>query len=248
MADPLHLLSLRLDTAGVYRWSRAERLPEYELDLGYAVHATLKALFQDRTPQPFRVVGTQERSLRVLAYSAHAAAELEAHARAFATPECFRVCRWPELASKPMPAGFAAGQRLGFEVRACPVRRIARRGPLERERAEVDAFLARCWEVGDAQVEREAVYREWIATEVAKSGAATVADQRVVSWKQADLHRRDHAERRTAHRLRRPEVLVEGELVVASPEAFAALLARGVGRHRAFGFGMLLLRPPRAPC
>jgi CRISPR system Cascade subunit CasE len=26
--------------------------------------------------------------------------------------------------------------------------------------------------------------------------------------------------------------------------AFRALLARGVGRHRAFGFGMLLLRPP----
>ena len=27
-------------------------------------------------------------------------------------------------------------------------------------------------------------------------------------------------------------------------EAFSALLRRGVGRHRAFGFGMLLLRPP----
>jgi CRISPR system Cascade subunit CasE len=30
---------------------------------------------------------------------------------------------------------------------------------------------------------------------------------------------------------------------VADPAAFAQLLARGVGRHRAFGLGMLLLRP-----
>jgi len=33
---------------------------------------------------------------------------------------------------------------------------------------------------------------------------------------------------------------------VRDPTGFAALLARGVGRHRAFGFGMLLLRPPAA--
>jgi CRISPR system Cascade subunit CasE len=38
--------------------------------------------------------------------------------------------------------------------------------------------------------------------------------------------------------------LLRGELTVADPDAFSALLARGVGRHRAFGYGMLLLRPP----
>jgi CRISPR system Cascade subunit CasE len=34
-----------------------------------------------------------------------------------------------------------------------------------------------------------------------------------------------------------------GILEVTGGEAFARLLARGVGRHRAFGFGMLLLKP-----
>lgn len=42
-----------------------------------------------------------------------------------------------------------------------------------------------------------------------------------------------------------PDALVTGTLVVTDAEAFAAGLARGVGRHRAFGFGMLLLTPPR---
>jgi CRISPR system Cascade subunit CasE len=32
-------------------------------------------------------------------------------------------------------------------------------------------------------------------------------------------------------------------LEVTEPETFAVGLARGIGRHRAFGFGMLLLRP-----
>jgi len=36
--------------------------------------------------------------------------------------------------------------------------------------------------------------------------------------------------------------LIGGTLSVRDPEAFAAALAAGVGRHKAFGFGMLLLR------
>ena len=35
-----------------------------------------------------------------------------------------------------------------------------------------------------------------------------------------------------------------GTLTVTDPQAFAALLSGGVGRHAAFGFGMLLLSPP----
>ena len=42
---------------------------------------------------------------------------------------------------------------------------------------------------------------------------------------------------------RRPDVTFRGTLQVTDPDRFHALLARGVGRHRAFGFGMLLLRP-----
>jgi CRISPR system Cascade subunit CasE len=43
---------------------------------------------------------------------------------------------------------------------------------------------------------------------------------------------------------RRPDATFRGTLRVDDPARFAAAaLARGVGRHRAFGFGMLLLRP-----
>ena len=35
-----------------------------------------------------------------------------------------------------------------------------------------------------------------------------------------------------------------GTLTIGDPDAFAAILSRGVGRHAAFGYGMLLLSPP----
>jgi CRISPR system Cascade subunit CasE len=35
----------------------------------------------------------------------------------------------------------------------------------------------------------------------------------------------------------------DGALEVTEPGTFASSLTRGIGRHRAFGFGMLLLRP-----
>jgi CRISPR system Cascade subunit CasE len=44
-----------------------------------------------------------------------------------------------------------------------------------------------------------------------------------------------------------PDAVMRGNLIVSDPAAFAQLLARGIGRHRAYGFGMLLLRPPGEP-
>ena len=39
--------------------------------------------------------------------------------------------------------------------------------------------------------------------------------------------------------------MLYGELEVTDPEAFNRLLATGIGRDKAYGYGMLLLRPPR---
>lgn len=44
-----------------------------------------------------------------------------------------------------------------------------------------------------------------------------------------------------------PDVTFQGTLTVTDPERFAYLLARGIGRCRALGFGMLLLRRPCNP-
>ena len=44
-------------------------------------------------------------------------------------------------------------------------------------------------------------------------------------------------------RLEGPDAWFRGTLAIVDPNAFAALLARGIGRHRSFGFGCLLIAP-----
>ena len=41
-----------------------------------------------------------------------------------------------------------------------------------------------------------------------------------------------------------PDATLHGAFVVSNPKVFAQVLRHGVGRHRAYGYGMLLLRPP----
>ena len=45
----------------------------------------------------------------------------------------------------------------------------------------------------------------------------------------------------------RSDAVLRGVLSITNPRAFAELLARGIGRHRSYGYGMLLLRPPGRP-
>jgi len=69
-----------------------------------------------------------------------------------------------------------------------------------------------------------------------------LVDVKIASFQRERLSRRTHETDRRAHSVERPDVAFEGTLEVTDANAFDALLRRGIGRHRAFGFGMLLLR------
>jgi CRISPR system Cascade subunit CasE len=108
---------------------------------------------------------------------------------------------------------------------------------------------------------RTAAYLDWLADQLTRDGAAALVDARVVGLLRRPLlrrgvHRGHDAKGRRGPRRNTdsarvlaptpvpvPDVAFAGVLTVGDPEAFAALVARGVGRHRAFGFGMLLLAP-----
>lgn len=224
------------------------KLDVSEVDVGYLVHSELAALFGELGPKPFRVLEpTSGRTLSVLAYSERSKDELVEHARAFADPAAWDACDWDRLCAKQLPADWRTGQRLGFELRACPVLRMAKAGEQHQRGAEVDAFLAACWAAGPkVEVEREAVYRDWLRRQLEPSGAVKLEAVRLRGFRRSWLLRQTQGSERTPKRFERPDALFEGVLEIADPAAFGRLLARGVGRHRAFGFGMLLLRPARA--
>lgn len=248
----LHLVQILPDPASLARFAQRMRLPDQ--DPGYVLHRALRDTFGARAPQPFRLLDTPGQRLRLLGYLDGDQAELTA-VRA-TDPDLDATFPAMGIAVRPMPDRYAPGTILGFEVRICP---IVRTCSGERPR-EVDAFLHRVLAVpSDRKLDREAIYREWLAGQLERGGAELL-DARMTGFSLEQLTRRSHASpkgdtstadgppRRLLSRekargaARRPDAVFSGRLAVRDSEAFAAMLAKGLGRHRAFGFGMLLLR------
>jgi len=248
---PLYLVRLILDRRAVLRVGARHRLGTM-VDEGALLHAGLCELFarsSDPATIPLSVFAVddlgaagakQPDSLFLLAYAGVGAAAL-LRAMGPKRSEIVRACETRELPT------FAVGQRLGFRTRVCPIARTRRPGqrPLAVNRhgkikhREIDAYIhATLITAGTANVDRESVYRGWLERELQRDGASDLTTARLVEFRREVMRRHDGA------RIERPNAVLEGDLRVRDPVAFRALLARGVGRHRAFGFGMLLLRAP----
>lgn len=248
MTAPLTLLRLRPDMAGLLRWAASTRQAALRDDTGYLLHGAMRAALGDLAPQPF-VCRQRDDGAEVLGYTAVSPEDLQRVLRLpAADPLAATVLALDGMATSAMPADWRAGERLSFEVRVAPVvrSRVARPGAV----VEVDA----AWHdslAHDRPGDRSAAYGRWLARELARDGAAQLHDWRVHAFALAPVARRgqradgDARGRGLAHGLL-PDLTARGELVVLQPQAFAALLARGLGRHRAFGFGCLLLAPAGA--
>lgn len=236
----LHLLRLRPNMTQLMRWA-AERkiLPLDEGEPDYALHALLSAAFGAFCPQPFMLLRENGKGPTLLAYSPHSGAALAAQATA-ADVMVAAAIGLNSLECKPMPERFAIGRTLGFTVRVRPTVRIDREGNRDKVR-EVDAWLAALRDTApNGAPARAEIYADWLRTRLTVGGASA---QHLVleSFHLSHVYRRDAGRRLRC--VNGPVAVFHGRLAVHDPERFAELLARGVGRHRAFGFGMLLLRP-----
>lgn len=224
-------------------WSRDD------LDTGRALHHLLGESFPKGALQPFRLFVPRSRSWgHLYAYTTTPEDTLRSSFRACATPEASEILQLQTLASRALPTSWQAGARYGFDVRLRPVVRLAKEiaTPLTvwKRHAEVDAWFARKLRCSDADVHtlpsRHDVYLDWLADLVATAARLDRNATRIVQ-----LQRRDIVRGRTIRK--GVDIVVHGTLAVRDADAFARLLARGIGRHRAYGYGMVLLRPASAP-
>lgn len=229
----LHLVRILVRPPELLRFATMHRITQEEDGLGYTLHAWLAALFGDAAPKPFRYF---DRRQELLAYAPYEAKELRKRAQTFSDPVAWAAFDPVELLSKPMPADWKAGQRVNIDVLTCPVSR--------KDSDEKDVFLRTLDRLSDHAPSRGEVYRQWFLRQWGD----------VVQFERLDLvgmQARAQLLRRTrnvANRLRlieRPQALFNGRAVIQDEQRFGELLGRGIGRHRAFGFGMVLLSPPR---
>lgn len=247
MSDPLYLHRIVLaDPLAVQRLAKDLRLPDHPFDPDYVLHCLLAELFGPGKVQPF-VQDPRSRGQAFLGYSSTDSDALQGQAQAVAPPEIYNLVDWEESQSKALPVSWKTGARVGFRTRVCPlVRGPSGHGrgnsPIKKNKPEVDAYLARCWRE-DNPPSREEVYREWLEGELHRSDAVEMES----AWMEA--FRLKRAIRRTRERkaqsITRPDALFKGVLRIKDSEGFMSLLARGLGRHRGFGFGMILLTAER---
>jgi CRISPR system Cascade subunit CasE len=248
------LVRLLPDLPGLTRAAAERGLIGRGGDLGYALHAALRTAFGEASPKPF-VLRIEGREPQILGYIANDPETILVHAALPPVAEADLVAPLglPGLEARALPAAWRPGQVLDFEVRARPVTRTrphGRDGPT-RERdvffAAIDGTPAPCEAMPHRSwPQRERIYGEWLARELGRSGAAIVETARLVAFRRTRVLSRPPGRdgRRRPSESEGPDALLRGRLRIVDGAGFAELLARGVGRHRAFGFGMLLLAPP----
>lgn len=259
LTGQLHMIRADLDVKAFHRWASERGLiARNTFDEGYALHHLLVQSFGcDLAPRPFRVIiprperGRQRRGI-IYGYAKCDAAALRDAAMTYACPLQSQVLPAARLCSKPMPTTWSTGQRLGFEVLVRPVVRPKNRrlnpcrskGGPRQPGAETDVWQ---WEAekhprGEMERSREQVYTAWLAARLAGHGAALEPGTRLASFQRVRTVRK-----RRARATEGPHAVLQGTLTITDADAFARLVAHGIGRHRAYGYGMVLLRPPRPP-
>ncbi len=147
------------------------------------------------------------------------------------------------LETKAFAPALSPGNRLGFTLRANPV--VSRsKGPGQRGKRH-DVVMDLLHDVPSGQRSRnrpDAVIRagrDWIARQGRANGFTSRGDEAVDSYDRVQVPRTDG----------KPAVFgrldISGVLTVLEPATFLVALARGFGRSRAHGCGLMLIR--RAP-
>ena len=253
----LNLICVPVATRHLARWAAERGLGWIQrrnstvgFDEGRALHHLASEVFGPNALGPFRLLVPPRRTTgNLYAYSMLDAAALRETAAVQAWPDHLEVLRLDRLASKFMPDAWRTGQRLGFDLQTRPVRRL--RTDLETSSGriskgkEIDAYLLEALRrhpaARDGMIRRhrtrEAVYLDWLAERL-ESGAQLNSDASCLA-----RFRRVRVARGSGSS-EGPDATFHGTLTVTEPASFSRLLARGVGRHRAYGYGMLLLRPP----
>lgn len=250
-----HMVHAPIDVKALMEWAgRRGLMRRGTFDDGWALHVLLSGMFGKGALQPFRMFWSdRQRTGTLYGYASDDGHTLRETAATVAPPEYCSIIRPGDIRTKQMPQAFRLGQQLGFELRARPVRRVSedvrdgKHGKVVKKGSEVDAFwldklrspadnatASPAVPSEDALVQRGHCYHVWLAARLAS--IAQVKACRIRSFRRAKAVRGPKV-------VEGPDVVLHGELEIEDASQFAQVLRDGVGRHKAYGYGMLLLRP-----
>ena len=235
-----------IDVRAFYRWAGSRgMIGRNAFDPGFAMHCLLIESFGAMAPKPFRIMIPRDRDRQygiLYGYAGFDAEDFRAASATYADPLQSRVVPSSSIDSKTMPSSWKAGQRLGFEVLIRPVVRCARGSEMAGKERDAFQVEAERHIRGRMNRNREEVYSDWLSERLGRRGACLEEAARLISFQRVRVVRKLRM-----HASEGPDAVMRGSITVTEPSGFADLVARGIGRHRAYGYGMLLLRPAFSP-
>lgn len=252
----LNLIRIPIDLNNLARWAgqrgKSVGFDSTAYDKGRVLHHLLTETFGKETFKCFRLlVVNRAKTGNLYAYSPLGVKDLQANSAIYGMPEHLSVIGVDSIEGKSMPENWRKDQRLGFDLRIRPVRRIMKELNLGKDKvkrgAELDAFLIEAkrpfshsssskYERG---LTRQAVYLDWLIERASDVVEIDRNNTKLNSFIRSKILRGKKT-------IEGPDVIFHGNLKIKDPLEFTQLLEKGIGRHRAFGYGMILLRPPNS--
>ena len=230
----MHLIQLPLDITKAVRHLAQFMGPRALEDDGLVIKTTLTETLGGPVIRPWATHSRRGPVLTIVGYGDQSADEVNAR-RALALPSLQAAVG--EALSVHMPP-LNAGTSYRFSVRLVPTVRVTPNGT--RRHGERDAYLVAADEVGpDGGLTRDSIYRDYLARKLvgAQLEACRLDGFRLMRCM------RPKSDGQAAKMM--PEASLSGVLRVSDAEALSQCLRSGVGRQRAYGYGMVRLQPAR---
>ena len=244
MDDAIYMIRCAVDLPALHEWARSRKMRRQGgFDRGFVMHHLLTETFGDLAPKPFRLTEPQRRGGREAALHGYTSVDVSGLVEAswtFADPLQAKVLPVRSMVSKEMPVEWATGRQLGFESLVRPIVRVAREG--SRGKVEIDTYEHLQAQNGDgSNISQPEAYHRWLSTQMEQHGRATLLTSRVHSFEMTRV-----ARQYARQSLPGPSAVMRGVIRVGDPCGFNNLIRRGLGRHRSYGYGLVLLRPAGA--
>ena len=237
----MHLVQISIDVPKALRFYRRlwpAHSPAFR-DEGFLFKTVLTEVLGSTAPRPWRVQAWRPGGESVvLGYSRQPAEDLRDQAR-LALPELAAAVPADSIFSRPahLPD---KGKVVQLWTTICPtIRQGSRRDGSHQER---DAFLVEVEKATREErppVPRLEVYAEYLRNRAASAGE--LSDIRAAAWRLQEMTRKGKGGEPTVS-FRFPTATLVGQLRVSDTLALERLIQTGVGRARAYGYGMLLLK------
>jgi CRISPR system Cascade subunit CasE len=227
------LAQVPVDFVGAVRHLKAFLQPSALEDESLILKSILWEAFSGGALRPWAIHAQRGPTTTIVGYTRADAEELNKR-RSLALPSVQAAVG--EAIAVPLPS-LSASERYRFSICFVPTIRVTKAEG--RRYGERDAFLAKADTAGkDAGLKRDDVYRDYLAERLA---GASIEASRLVRFRLRRLMR--PKEDRSVSGKTMPEAIVEGDLRVDDPAKLIEAIGAGVGRQRAYGFGMLRLQP-----